>query len=154
MGQSRVGEGQTALITGASMGIGVDLAECFAQDGYDLILTARSEDALREVANRLAKAHAIKAAPIALDLAAHGGGTRLAQEIEARGLEVDVLVNNAGYGHAGAFANSDAATQLGMIDLTSGHSSSSRNAIGHACSRKGVAACSTWRPPLRFNRGH
>jgi short-subunit dehydrogenase len=117
MGQSRVGEGQTALITGASMGIGVDLAECFAQDGYDLILTARSADALREVAERLSKAHAIKATPIALDLAAHGGGTRLAQEIEARGLEVDVLVNNAGYGHAGAFANSDAATQLGMIDL-------------------------------------
>lgn len=117
MSQSRIGEGQTALITGASMGIGVDLAECFAQDGYDLILTARSEDALREVADRLAKAHAIKATPIALDLAAHGAGTRLAQDIETRGLNVDVLVNNAGYGHAGAFAGSDAATQLGMIDL-------------------------------------
>jgi len=117
MGQSRTGEGQTVLVTGASMGIGVDLAECFAQDGYDLILTARSEEALREVADRLAKAHAVKATPIALDLAAHGGGTRLAQEIETRGLQVDVLVNNAGYGHAGAFASSDAATQLGMIDL-------------------------------------
>ena len=47
---ARPGEGQTALVTGASAGIGVDLAECFARDGYDLILTARSEGALQEVA--------------------------------------------------------------------------------------------------------
>jgi short-subunit dehydrogenase len=117
MASTRRGEGQTALVTGASAGIGVDLAECFAQDGYDLILTARTESALREVADRLAKAHAITATPIAADLGAIGGGTRLADEIAKRGLAVDVLVNNAGYGHAGAFEGSDAAVQLGMIDL-------------------------------------
>jgi short-subunit dehydrogenase len=114
---NRRGEGQTALVTGASMGIGVDLAECFAKDGYDLILAARSEGALREVAGRLAANHHVKATPIATDLGVHGGGERLASEVAAHGLSVDVLVNNAGYGIAGAFAGSDRASQLGMIDL-------------------------------------
>jgi len=117
MARKRKGEGQTALVTGASMGIGVDLAECFAKDGYDLILTARSEEALRAVAARLAEKYKVKAVPIAGDLGVIGGGTRLADEIRSRGFTIDVLVNNAGYGTAGAFAGSDEATQLGMIDL-------------------------------------
>ena len=114
---ARKGDGQTALITGASTGIGVDLAECFAEDGYDVILAARTESTLREVGDRLAKAHHVKATAIAVDLAAIGGGARLAEEIKKKGLAVDALVNNAGYGCAGAFSGSEAATQLGMIDL-------------------------------------
>ncbi len=117
MARRKPGEGQTALVTGASAGIGVDLAECFARDGYDLILTARSEDALLEVANRLATVNGIHTYPIAQDLGAIGGGSTLAATIAQRGLEVDVLVNNAGYGHAGALTSSDLQTQLGMIDL-------------------------------------
>ncbi len=117
MARQKPGAGQTTLVTGASAGIGVDLAECFARDGYDLILTARSEPALREVAQRLSQAHGVKAEIAALDLGAHGGGKKLHDEIKARGLSVDVLVNNAGYGHAGALTSSDLATQLGMIDL-------------------------------------
>jgi hypothetical protein len=117
MARTKRGEGQTALVTGASAGIGVDLAACFAEDGYDLILAARTESALREVADRLAKTYAITATPIAADLGAIGGGKKLAGEIEKRGLSVEVLVNNAGYGQAGAFNGSDAAVQLGMIDL-------------------------------------
>ncbi len=108
---------QTALVTGASAGIGVDLAECFARDGYDLILSARSEGALQEVASRLAQAYGVKTHVIALDLGAIGAGTQLADEIRRRGLDVDVVGNNAGYGHAGALTSSDLATQLGMIDL-------------------------------------
>jgi uncharacterized protein len=111
------GRGQTALITGASAGIGVDLAECFAADGYNVILAARTESALREVAERLAKAYQVIATPIAVDLGAIGGGASLAGEIKKRGLSVDVLVNNAGFGQAGAFNGSDAAIQLGMMDL-------------------------------------
>ena len=111
------GKGQTALVTGASAGIGVDLAECFAKDGYDLILCARTESALRDVADRLAGAYGVKVTPIVSDLGAIDGGAKLAAEIKALGLDVDVLVNNAGYGHAGAFTSSDRATQLGMIDL-------------------------------------
>jgi hypothetical protein len=117
MTDDKRGVGQTALVTGASAGIGIDLAECFAQDGYDLILVARTESALREVAERLSKTYGVKAAHVAADLGVVGGGERLAAEIAQRGLTVDVLVNNAGFGHAGAFAGSDRATQLGMIDL-------------------------------------
>lgn len=114
---ARPGDGQTALVTGASAGIGVDLAECFARDGYDVILTARSEGALQEVASRLATVHGVEATPIACDLGIPGGGTTLAQRIAERGLKVDVLVNNAGYGIAGAFDGSNLGEQLGMIDL-------------------------------------
>ena len=117
MTETRRGHGQTALITGASAGIGVDLAECFASDGYDLVLAARTESALRQVADRLAAAYHVTATPIVADLQSIGGGTRLAADITARGLSVDVLVNNAGYGVAGAFDRSDATAQLGMIDL-------------------------------------
>ena len=104
-------------MTGASAGIGVDLAECFASGGYDLVLVARTERALQEVADRLARTYDITATPIAADLQVIGGGARLAEAIARRGLTVDVLVNNAGFGAAGAFDRSDAATQLGMIDL-------------------------------------
>src|ERR1700733_15808425 len=89
------GAGQTALVTGASMGIGVDLAECFAKDGYDLILAARSAAALQEVAARLSKTYAVKADVFTVDLAERGGGTRLGETIEAVGMEVDRLINKA-----------------------------------------------------------
>jgi uncharacterized protein len=117
MASGRRGEGQTALVTGASTGIGVDLAECFAKDGYDLILVARSGAALTAVADRLAATHAVRATAIPADLAARGSGETLAGAIEARGLSVDVVVNNAGYGVAHAFAGSEREGQLGMIDV-------------------------------------
>jgi uncharacterized protein len=107
----------TALITGASAGIGVDLAECFAREGYDLILSARTESALREVGDRFAEKYGVHVTAFALDLGEIGAGMKLAQAIEKRGLRVDVLVNNAGYGYAGAFADSTLEVELGMIDL-------------------------------------
>jgi len=117
MANASSGKGQTALITGASAGIGLALAECFAQDGYDLILTARSAAALEVESQRLAEKYGVTATPIALDLEAVGAGHKLAGEIEARKLAVDVLVNNAGYGIAGGFNGSHESEQLGMIDL-------------------------------------
>ncbi len=117
MNEQRRGSGQTALITGASMGIGVDLAECFAEDGYDVILTARSESALSALAERLGHEHRVKATSIVADLGERGAGSRLIEEILRRGTRVDVLVNNAGYGIAGAFAGSKLEDQLGIIDV-------------------------------------
>jgi short-subunit dehydrogenase len=117
MATNKKGSGQTALVTGASGGIGLDLAECFARDGYAVILAARSQKPLEAAATQLSRTHDVKATPIAIDLSRHGAGRKLADEIKARGLSVDVLVNNAGYGIAGAFNASDAQAQLGMIDL-------------------------------------
>ena len=110
-------KGLTALVTGASTGIGLALAEEFAAAGYDLIISARDAAGLTRVAADLSARHHVDVTPIARDLSAIGGGAALAAEIAAHGLTVDVLVNNAGFGAAGAFAGSDAAEQLGMIDL-------------------------------------
>jgi short-subunit dehydrogenase len=117
MAKARKGDGQTALITGASTGIGLGLAECFAKDGYDVIIAARSEGALKEIAGRLSRENNIQATPIAIDLGVPGGGDKLAAEIGSRGLNVDVLVNNAGFGVAGAFDAKDELGQVGMMDL-------------------------------------
>ena len=78
---TRKGSGQTALVTGASYGIGLDLAECFAKDGYDLVLSARSEALLKQEAERLAKQPGVVTQTIACDLGEHGAGQRLADEV-------------------------------------------------------------------------
>jgi len=117
MARKKIGEGQTALVTGASYGIGLDLAECFAKDGYALIVTARSADALGAVAQKLAAQYGVTVTPLALDLGVHGAGAALAKQIAGKGLKVDVLVNNAGYGIAGGLDGSKAEEQLGMVDL-------------------------------------
>ena len=114
---SKPGAGQTALITGASAGIGVDLAECFAKGGYDLVITARTEAALTQVADRLAETYGVRVATIATDLGVINAGAKLAAEIAQRGLTVDVVVNNAGFGHTGAYADTPIDPQLGMVDL-------------------------------------
>lgn len=117
MTDTAAGRGQTALVTGASMGIGVDLAECFAKDGYDLVLAARSAEALKSVAATLATRHSVRVTPIVADLGARGAGEGLAADIAARQIAIDVVVNNAGYGVAAPFSRTDLAGQLGMIDL-------------------------------------
>lgn len=117
MARKRKGEGQTALVTGASMGIGLELARCFAQDGYDLILAARSAEALDKIAQEFSAKYKVQVASRPGDLGAIGAGAKLAKMLDDSGLKVDVLVNNAGYGVAGAYAGSDLAEEMGMIDL-------------------------------------
>jgi uncharacterized protein len=91
------------VVTGASSGIGEALARRLARDHHDLVLTARRIDRLEQLARELAAAHGIRATPIATDLARPDGPVTLVSELERRGLEVDWLVNNAGFGTAGRF---------------------------------------------------
>jgi hypothetical protein len=108
---------QTAVITGASSGIGLDLAHLFARDGHDVILVARSEGKLRELAQTLAAQHGVQAHVVVSDLSKPDAPQALFDELRARRLSVDVLVNNAGYGLAGAFAETDLRTELEMIQV-------------------------------------
>ena len=91
-----------ALVTGASSGIGADLAREFARDGHDLILTARTLAPMEALAAEL-EAHGASSVILPADLSRPGGGGALASAIEARGLTVDVLVTNAGLGAVGRF---------------------------------------------------
>ena len=106
-----------ALITGASMGIGVDIAAVLAEKGHDLVLVARSADKLQAVATQLSTKHGITAHVLVADLAAPGGADKVADEVLSRGWVLDVLVNNAGYGLFGAVTETDAADELNMIQL-------------------------------------
>jgi short-subunit dehydrogenase len=115
--RTRKGDGQTALVTGASVGIGVDLAECFANDGYDLILAARTDSALRARRRSAVEHLRDQATPDRPGFGRHRWRPATCGRDQEAGLSVDVLVNNAGYGLAGAFSGSDSAAQLGMIDL-------------------------------------
>jgi uncharacterized protein len=104
-----------ALITGASSGIGLDLAHLFAQNGHDVILVARSADKLRELARELEAQHRIAAHVIPTDLAKPEAPRELFEA--TRHLTVDILVNNAGYGQSGKFAENDLRTELDMIQV-------------------------------------
>ncbi|HKY91051.1 MAG TPA: SDR family oxidoreductase [Nevskiaceae bacterium] len=96
---------RTALVTGASAGIGKAYAELLAREGYRLILVARRVERLRELADQLAQAHGTQAEVIAADLSQSDAVAILVDEIERRGLTVDYLVNNAGLSNAGAFTD-------------------------------------------------
>jgi short-subunit dehydrogenase len=107
----------TALITGASTGIGRELAGQFASDGHDVILTARSRERLGELANRLRRDHGIRSHVFVMDLADPGAAAALIAEIAKAQLAVDFLVNNAGFGDLSRFAESDPSIVAAMLQL-------------------------------------
>jgi uncharacterized protein len=96
----------TALITGASAGIGAALARVFAANGFDLVLTARRADRLQALADELRSAHDCTVHVIAADLADPRTPARIFDEVTGAGLTIDALVNNAGYGLPGGFLQS------------------------------------------------
>ena len=108
---------QTALITGASSGIGACFAASLAARGYRLVLVARSGDALQALADRLVAQHGGEAIALPADLGQPGAAAKLKATLDAQGIAVDVLINNAGFGTAGAFHKADPARNSGMVAL-------------------------------------
>ena len=108
---------RTALVTGASSGIGEAFAEVFAAEGFDLVITARREERLAAVADMLRREHGNQVDVIVADLSVQDAPAKLCDEIARRGLVVDVLVNNAGYGVPGTFAASPWTRQAALLQV-------------------------------------
>jgi hypothetical protein len=108
---------ETVLITGASSGIGRELAKCFAADPCRLILVARKRSALESLADELHKAHRTQSEVLPADLAQPDAATRIFRHLETNGTKVDVLVNNAGFGANGAFAELPMDRQMEMLQV-------------------------------------
>lgn len=105
------------LITGASSGIGRDLARLFARDGHDLVLVSRSLAKLESVAAELRREAAGEVKVLPADLGRAGAATALLRALESQGIRVDILVNNAGVGVSGPFLANDLAAELAMMRL-------------------------------------
>jgi short-subunit dehydrogenase len=108
---------QYALVTGATSGIGYELAKLLAADGYNLILVSRTEEDLHRVANELESRHRIIVRTIAKDLFYPGNAIELTDEVRETGLTVDILINDAGQGQYGPFIEGDINRQLEIIRL-------------------------------------
>jgi Short-chain dehydrogenases of various substrate specificities len=108
---------EVTLITGASSGIGWELAQLFAADKYDLVLVARSESKLQTLADQLRQKHGVAVRVLVKDLTASQAPLEMYQELKAADVHVDTLVNNAGFGAWGAVAGLDLERQLNMIQI-------------------------------------
>jgi uncharacterized protein len=107
----------TALITGASGGIGLELARIFAAQNYNLVLVARSENKLREIANELQQHHNVTIRVLAKDLSQPSAPDEIFHELQAQNIPVDVLVNNAGFGSYGPFWETPLDNELQLLQL-------------------------------------
>jgi short-subunit dehydrogenase len=110
-------DGKWALVTGASSGIGVVLAEELAARGASIVLVARRRQALEKVAERICSQHGVNAQVLAADLVRPGEPERLFDSLKKGGVSISILANNAGFGTYGTFDSIDPATEEAMIDL-------------------------------------
>ena len=108
---------KTALVTGASSGIGRELAKVLAEEGHDVVLVARRRERLEDLARELAARHGVSARAIAKDLEDPAGPAEIFAELEAERIAVDILVNDAGLGVYGRFWETDLARQLALIQV-------------------------------------
>jgi len=108
---------KTVLITGASGGIGYDLSSVFAENGYNVVLVARTKEKLLALANQAQQMFGVSAQVIVKDLTKPNAAEEIHRQLEQEGIHVDVLVNNAGYGLLGNFAFTSKRDELEMIQL-------------------------------------
>lgn len=107
----------TALVTGASAGLGAAFARLFAADKHDLLLVARRRDRLLALSQQLSSNHGITAHVFAADLGTPHGPSEVVAEVQRLGLQIDFLVNNAGFGTSGPFIKADPGRELEMVDV-------------------------------------
>ena len=107
----------TVLITGASTGIGYELAKLYAKDKFHVILVARGKDKLEQVAAELTKDYGCDTTVIACDLSEPKAAQELYDQVIAKNLQVDELINNAGFGNSGSFHENELSAELGMIQV-------------------------------------
>lgn len=113
--------GKYALITGATSGIGYELAKLFAQDGYNLVIVARGESGdLEKTASELKNEHNIEVETLSKDLFKRENAFAVYDEVKAKGIEIDVLVNDAGQGQYGLFTETDINRELDIVQLNIG----------------------------------
>jgi uncharacterized protein len=110
-------DGSVVLVTGASSGIGAALARELARRGYGVALAARREERLRDLAAKLAGEHGVRAEPLGADVGSEAGRDRLEAALTERGLDVEILVNNAGFGAFGEAHRLERERQLEMVRL-------------------------------------
>lgn len=108
---------ETVLITGASSGIGMGLAKLFAADGSDLVLVARREDRLNELAEELKSEHGIEVHVLPKDLSKKTSPNEIFNHLKKEKIEIDVLVNNAGFGSRGMVSELDTDLQVDMVQV-------------------------------------
>ncbi len=111
------GKRKTALITGATSGIGLELAKLFAKDGYDLVIVARDKKELETTKELIESSSKAKAEIIQKDLFETYAAFEVYDEVKAKGISIDVLVNNAGHGLYGEFTDTDLKKELDIIQL-------------------------------------
>ena len=108
---------ETVLITGASSGIGYELAKVFAKNGHNLVLTARNENALNQLADEVKKEYHVSAKVIAEDLSKPTAPEKILEQIEQDHAEIDILVNNAGFGSYGLFHETSLTTSTDILQV-------------------------------------
>lgn len=108
---------KTALITGSSGGIGQELAFLFAKDGHNLVLVARNKEKLQSIAHIIQQTYSVQVTVIKKDLENPASAYELYDEILTKQIQIDYLVNNAGYGLYGAFSSTDLSKEVNMIEL-------------------------------------
>lgn len=106
-----------ALVTGASSGIGLEFARLLAKAGNDLVLVARNQPVLEQVADSLRRRYAVSVTVVAVDLANPSGVEVIAEELRTNNIKIDTLVNNAGFNVYGRFDRTDASAELDMVQV-------------------------------------
>ncbi len=108
---------KTALITGASNGLGYDIASVFAENGYNIVLVARNKQKLLDLANQARQMFGVSAHVIVKDLGRAEAPAEIFKDLQSRNIPIDILVNNAGFGLLGPFGYSHAGDQANMLDV-------------------------------------